>query len=193
MCWTFLFPFPSLCGANISLFRVEILGVFVLEEDGSRGISKSRFHVVNWKEFIHFGNACSKFSNFHVTVFPLVLSTRCLSNPATVHLGPRSVKASGVTLSRGVGRGVRRETARGIEWGALPSPCTTRTLQDVVPKLRDLSRFHFYLSLTRTDSIRMLYSIKSIPGDARLSFKLNARKKKKFSNEIIRGFVFQVL
>lgn len=137
--------------------------------------------MVKWKEFIHFGNACSKFSNFHVIVFPLVLSTRCLSNPATVHLGPRSVKASGVTLSRGVGRGVRRETARGIEWGALPSPCTTRTLQDVVPKLRDLSRFHFYLSLTRTDSIRMLYSIKSIPGDARLSFKLNARKKKKFS------------
>lgn len=90
-----------------------------------------------------------------------MLSTRCLSNPATVHLGPRSVKASGVTLSRGVGRGVRRETARGIEWGALPFPCTTRTLQDVVPKLRDLSRFHFYLSLTRTDSIRMLYSIKS--------------------------------
>lgn len=68
----------------------------------------------------------SKFSNFHATVFPLVLSTRCLSNPATVHLGPRSVKASGVTLSRGVGRGVKRETARGIEWGALPSPCTIR-------------------------------------------------------------------
>lgn len=141
--------------------------------------------MVKWRGFIHFGNACSKFSNFHV--ISLVLSTRCLSNPATVHLDPRSVKASGVTLSRGVGRGVRRETARGIEWGALPSPCTTRTLQDVVPKLRDLSRFHFYLSLTRTDSIRMLYSIKSTR-DYHSS--LTRGKRKNFRTKLFSRFRF---
>lgn len=89
--------------------------------------------------------AGSKFSKKYVDLSSF--SSSCLSNlyPAIVHLGPRSVKAPGVTLSRGVGRGMLGDTREtvGVESSGDPSlppyDSLTRTLQDVVPKLRPLS------------------------------------------------------